>query len=159
MTDSNESEFHSLRGPIDRPALLTIRDVFERDEPLADPALDEFLNPRVLEVRYDDGLLDAESCRIDIQWTTHNDYKYHYTDVAGRDLRWGRHPHNDEYEHVTGLAHFHPPPDASSNPTAVAESCIELTPEHLVTRAVITLWRSAYQTDTLDPLNTGDNPP
>lgn len=159
MTDTSEPEFHSLRGPIDRPALLTIRDVFESEEPLATPTLDEFLNPRVLEVQYDHGLLNAESCRIDVQWTTHNDYKYHYTDSAGRDLRWGRHPHNDEYRQVSGLAHFHPPPDASSNPTDVEESCIELTPEHLVTRAVLKLWRSAYQTDTLDSLNAGDNPP
>jgi hypothetical protein len=63
--------------PLDRPALITIRDLFNQNEPLAAAALDNFLNPSTLEVQYDDGLLSAEQSRIDIQWTTRNDYKYH----------------------------------------------------------------------------------
>jgi hypothetical protein len=63
--------------PLDRPALITIRDLFNQNEPLAAAALDDFLNPSTLEVQYDDGLLSAEQSRIDIQWTTRNDYKYH----------------------------------------------------------------------------------
>ena len=154
-----QTESHSLRGPIDRPALLAIRDLFNGNEPLATATLDDFLNPRALKVEYDDGLRSAERSRIDIQWTTRNDYKYHYTDSGGVNLRWGRHPHNGDYIQVPGLGHYHPPPDASSDPSTVEESCIKQQPETLVTRAVIKLWRAAYHADSLAPLNSGRNPP
>lgn len=154
-----QSESHSLRGPIDRPALIAIRDLFNSIEPFATAALDEFLNPTVLEVRYDDGLLDADEARIDIQWTTRNDYKYHYTDSEGVNFRWGRHPHDDDYVHVPWFEHYHPPPDASSNSADVEASCITQRPETLVTRAVIKLWRTAYHSVSLDPLNSDSNPP
>lgn len=74
---SGQNESHSLRGPVDRPALITIRDLFMQNEPLATATLDDFLNPSALEVQYEDGLLSADQSRIDIQWTTRNDYKYH----------------------------------------------------------------------------------
>jgi hypothetical protein len=73
-------EPHSLCGPVDRAALVTIRRVVEREEPLATPALDDCLDPTVLEVEFDDGLRGADSARIDVQWTTEADYTYHYTD-------------------------------------------------------------------------------
>ena len=76
---SGQNESHSLRGPVDRPALIAIRDLFTQNEPLATATLDDFLNPRTLEVQYEDGLLSADQSRIDIQWTTRNDYTYHYT--------------------------------------------------------------------------------
>jgi hypothetical protein len=154
-----QTESHSLRGPIDRPALLAIRDLFNDNEPLATATLDDFLNPRALKVEYDDGLQSAERSRIDVQWTTRNDYKYHYTDSGGVNLRWGRHPHNGGYIQVPGPEHYHPPPDASSDPSTVEESCIKQQPETLVTRAVIKLWRAAYHADSLTPLNSGRNPP
>ena len=69
-------ETHSLREASDRPALLTIRRIIEREEPLATPELDDYLNPTVLEVTLDDGLCGAETARLDIQWTTHADYKF-----------------------------------------------------------------------------------
>lgn len=153
------TESHSLRGPIDRPALLAIRDLFDETEPFAMARLDDFLNPRALEVQYEDGLQSAERARIDVQWTTRNDYKYHYTDTDGVDLRWGRHPHNGDYVQVPGLEHYHPPPSASADPSIVQESCIKQRPETLVTRAVIKLWRVAYHADSLAPLNSGSNPP
>jgi hypothetical protein len=68
-------EAHSLRGAIDRPALLTVRGIIEREEPLATPELDEYLNPTVLEVTLDDGLCGADAARLDVQWTAHTDYK------------------------------------------------------------------------------------
>lgn len=80
MVDRNRTdEIHSLRGPVDRSALLTVRTIIEREEPLATPSLDDFLNPTVLEVSLDDGLCSAESARIDVQWTTEADYKFHYS--------------------------------------------------------------------------------
>jgi hypothetical protein len=152
-------ERHSLRGAIDRPALLAIRDVFNDEEPLATAALDDFLNPTALEVRFDDGLCGADSCRLDIQWTVEDDYKFHYTDTLDVNLRWGKHPHGGDYIHLTGLEHYHPPPDASSDPNDVEESCIQQPPELLVARAVLKVWRTAYRADSLTPLTTGTNPP
>lgn len=152
-------ESHSLRGPIDRPALIAIRDVFDADEPLATAQLDDFLDPTTLEVRFDDGLCGTENARLDVQWTTRDDYKFHYTDSQGVNLRWGNHPHDGDYVQATGPEHYHPPPDASSNPNIVEDSCITQSPLLLVTRAVLKLWRVAYHTDSLTPLNAGSNPP
>ena len=47
----------------------------------------------------------------------------------------------------------------SSESDEVEPSCISQSPEALVTRAVLKLWRVAYHTDSYDPLNTGSNPP
>lgn len=152
-------EGHSLRGPIDRSALLTIRDIIRREEPLATPSLDDFLNPTVLDVSLNDGLCCADAARIEVQWTTRRDYKFHYTDAEGVNVRWGNHPHGGDYIHVPALAHYHPPPDASSNPDDVEASCITQSVEALVTRAVLKLWRVAYHADSVDPLNAASNPP
>jgi len=152
-------ESHSLRGPIDRAVLITVRDVVTGYEPLATAALDDFLDPTALQIELDDGLGSADSARIDVQWTTADDYKFHYTDPEGVNFRWGKHPHDGDYVNVPGLAHYHPPPNASSSPTAVEQSCIEQSPPTLVTRAVLKLWRVAYETDSLAPLNAGRNPP
>jgi len=160
MADSpTQTEAHTLRGATDRPALLTIRDVVEEMEPLATPELDDYLHPSVLEVVLDDGLCAADDARIDIEWTTRGEYKFHYTDTDGVNLRWGKHPHAGNYIHVPGLAHYHPPPNASSESDEVEPSCISQSPEALVTRAVLKLWRVAYHIDSYDPLNTGSNPP
>ena len=160
MVKRNETdESHSLRGPIDRPALLTIRDIIEREEPLAAPSLDDYLNPTLLEVPLDDGLCCAESARIDVQWTTQADYKFYYTDADGVNFRWGKHPHDGDYIHVPGREHYHLPPDATSDPDDVEESCIKQSVEVLVTRAILKLWRVAYHADSYDPLNAAGNPP
>ena len=157
--NSTTNEDHSLRGPIDRPALLSIRDVFNSDEPLATAELDDYLNPNAVEVTFDDGLCDADTARMDIQWTTQNDYKFHYTDSQSVDLRWGKHPHDGDYANVIGLEHYHPPPNASSDPSDVEDSCITQSPEKLVTRAVLKLWRVAYHANSFSPTNSGSNPP
>lgn len=160
MNGSDQTdETHSHRGAIDRPALLTIRRIITREEPLATPELDDYLNPTVLEVTLDDGLCGAETARLDVQWTTRADYKFHYTDSEKVNFRWGKHPHDGDYIHVPGLEHYHPPPNASSTPDEVEESCIKQSPEALVTRAVLKLWRVAYHTDSYAPLNAASNPP
>lgn len=156
---SGAGESHSLRGPIDRPALITIRDTINNMEPLATAVLDGFLNPTTLEVTLNDGLCGAESAYLDIQWTTVDDYKFHYMDSRDINLRWGKHPHDGDYIHAPGLKHYHPPPDASSDPNEVENSCITQSPETLVTRAILKLWRRAYHTESLTPLNAGSNPP
>jgi len=82
-------------------------------EPLATARLDDYLNPSVLEVTLDDGLCDANGGRIDVQWTTQDEYKFHYTDTADVNLRWGSHPHGGHYTHASAAEHGHPPPNAS----------------------------------------------
>jgi len=154
-----QEEDHTLGGAIGRPALLTIRDIIEDMEPLATARLDDYLNPSVLDISLDDGLCDADGARIDIQWTTQDDYKFHYTDTTDVNLRWGNHPHGGDYIHVPGTEHYHPLPDASSDPAAVQDSCVTQSPEELFTRAVLKLWRVAYHRDSYTPLNAGSNPP
>lgn len=144
-------EAHTLRGAIDRPALLSIRDIIDEMEPLATPRLDDYLNPSVLEISLSEGLCDAEEARIDVQWTTEDDYTFHYTDDGNVNCRWDNHPHGGDYIHVSGTEHYHPPPEASADPADVL--CT------LVTRAVLKLWRVAYHTDSYMPLNAGSNPP
>lgn len=120
MSESSDPvETHTLRGATDRPALLTIRAIIEEMEPLATPELDDYLHPSVLEVALDDGLCEADEAKIEIQWTTQDDYKFHYTDTEAVNLRWGKHPHGGDYVHVPSLEHYHPPPDASSDPDEV----------------------------------------
>lgn len=152
-------EAHALRGATDRPALLAIRDTVAEMEPLATPRLDDYLDPSVLEVDLADGLREADEARIDVTWTTRDDYKFHYTDAAGVNLRWGNHSHGGDYVHVPGTEHYHPPPDASSDPDEVEASCIAQSLEALVARAVLKLWRVAYHTDSYAPLNAASNPP
>ena len=154
-----QDETHSLRGPIDRAVLVAIRDLVDEQEPLATATLDDFLDPRALEIRLTDGLGDADSARMDVQWTTQNDYAVHYTDSAGVDCRWDRHPHGGTYCAVSGDAHYHPPPDASAEPSDIEDSCIGHTRPLLVARAVLKLWRTAYHTDSMAALNAGRNPP
>lgn len=156
---ADHSEAHPLRGATDRPALLRILDVVEKMEPLATAEFDDYLHPSVLEVALDDGLCEADEARIDIQWMTRNDYKFHYTDTEGVNFRWGKHPHAGDYIHVPGLEHYHPTPDASSDPDEVEASCITQSPAELVTRAVLKLWRVAYHRNSYEPLNAGRNPP
>lgn len=153
----NPDEPHSLRGLIDRAVLITIRDVINDEEPLATARLDDYLDPRTLEVTYDDGLCSAESARIDVQWTTQNDYSFHYTDSRDVDLRWDKHPHGGDYVAVSDLEHYHPPPNASSAPDDVEDSFITNPLASFVTRTVLELWRRAYHAESFDPLNTDGN--
>lgn len=150
----DQHEPHVLRGPIDRSVLLTIRDVIAAEEPLATARLDDYLNPRTLEVTLDDGLCGADAARIDIQWTTRNDYSFHYTDSQDVDLRWDKHPHGGDSVAATDLEHFHPPPDATNNPADVEDSCITHPSPSLVTRTVLHLWRAAYHAGSFEPLNS-----
>ncbi|WP_101298307.1 hypothetical protein [Halegenticoccus soli] len=158
-TDTERREAHSLRGPIDRPVLRAIRDVFTAEEPLATAQLDDYLDPHTLEITFSEGLCGSDTARIDVQWTTRDDYKFHYTDSHNVNFRWGKHPHNGDYVHVPGLEHYHPPPDASSDPDDVEESRIKHSGEKLVARAVLKLWRAAYHAESFAPLNAGSNPP
>ncbi len=141
---SAHAEDHSLRGAIDRPAVLTIRDIIEEMEPLATAQPDDYLHPSVLEVSLEDGLCDADEARIDVQWTTQDDYKFHYTDTADVNFRWGNHPHGGDYIHVTGTEHYHPPPDASSDLADVENSCIIHPDTNRLTRRLIVIHQYGF---------------
>lgn len=156
MTDYR-NESHALRGASDARALRTFREVFDTQEPLASEAFDDVVNPQVLELQFSDGVGGADSARIDVRWSTRNDYNIHYTDSHGRNLRWDRHPH--EFPTPTADAHFHPPPDASTVPGDVESSCIDETRVDIVARAIQTLWRRSYDQGSFEDVNTGANPP
>lgn len=152
-----ETGSHSLRGPIDRTALREFGDVFERLEPLATSTRDDAIDARTLRIELEDGIGAATNGRFDVRWSTVNDYNIHYRDDRGRNLRWDLHPH--DFPTPDGDEHFHPPPDASSEPEAVAESCIAVSEITLVARAAVTVWRHAYESESVAGINEIDNPP
>ncbi len=152
-----DSESHSLRGPVDAGALYDFRSEFERLEPLASGSLDAPVNPDELRLQLDDGIGEATSANLTVRWSVQNDYNIHYSDDTGRNLRWDVHPH--EYTEPDGDGHYHPPPNASSDDDDVSESCIRVTEIVLVARAVHQLWRAGYESGTAEPLNDATDPP
>lgn len=158
MSSSNsDDESHALRGPIDRGALIDFRNTFERTEPLADAALDDFFDPNELRIELSDGVGTAESARFDVAWTTSGDYNIHYTDTADRNLRWDAHP--NDYPRAPEDEHFHPPPAAATDPSDVEDSCIEVSEIELVARATHKLWRNIYEQESFDGVNEVSDPP
>lgn len=153
----DESERHSLRGAIDAGALHDFRTEFERLEPLANGSLDDPVSPSELRLRLDDGIDEATSATITVRWSVQSDYNVHYSDDVGRNLRWDVHPH--EYTEPNGDAHYHPPPNASSDDNNIEASCIRVTELVLVARAVHQLWRTGYDNGTVDLLNDAADPP
>ena len=148
-SDDRAGEF----GPIYLPALQRIRTLWLELEPLVETtSYDDIVSPTELHVSLTDGLGIADAARLDIQWSELDMYSFHYVDTADVNWRFDRHPNTHSPE-----AHFHPPPDAS---TATTEpSCIEVTEVSLVTRAVHTMWRAAYEANDVDRLNNASNPP
>lgn len=140
-------------GPLDDTALEQIRDEFTRLDGLVSEAeFDSLLDPTKLIVRIEDGIDDADWCRFDVRWYQTGYYNFHHTDEQDVDFRFDFHPKPDAPN-----KHFHEPPTApSENPPA---SCITVTEPKLVTRAVHSLWRRAYETDALASLNDAENPP
>lgn len=98
-----------------------------------------------------DGLDGADTARLDVTWYASGAYRFHYVDET-INWRFDRHPNPHSPE-----KHFHEPPSADSE-TAVA-SCITVEEPVLVARAVLKLWRRAYETGSLAELNRAENPP
>lgn len=150
MTDTDRTgEF----GAIYPPAFQRIRNLWIDLEPLVtDTGYDDPIAPTELIIELSDGLGDAGTARFDIQWSELDNYSFHYVDSAGVNWRFDCHPNVHSPE-----AHFHPPPDA---PSATAEpSCIRVREVSLVSRAVIMLWRAAYESGDCGRLNSISNPP
>ncbi len=152
-----DAESHALRGAIDPGALHDFRTEFERLEPLASGALDDPVNPDELRLNLDDGIGAAEQATLTVRWSVQGDSNVHYSDETGRNLRWDVHPH--EYTAPADDAHYHPPPNASRDDDDVAASCITVTELVLVARATHRLWRAAYDSGSVHPLNDATNPP
>jgi hypothetical protein len=148
MTGDRAGEF----GRISLQALRRIRTLWLDIEPLVEEtSYDDSVLPTELHVSLADGIGDANTARFDIQWSRRRMYSFHYTD-SERDWRFDRHPNTHSPE-----THFHPPPDAPS--TTARPSCITVTEVSLVTRAVHTMWRTAYKQSDLARLNSRSNPP
>ena len=147
--DDRAGEF----GPIYLPALQRIRDLCLDLEPLVDAtAYDDVVAPTELQISLSDGLADAESARLDVQWSELGMYSFHYVDSDDVNWRFDRHPNTHSPE-----IHFHPPPAAAT--TDAEPSCIDVTEVSLVTRAVHAMWRAAYEDKNVDQLNSASNPP
>ncbi|MEF8843616.1 MAG: hypothetical protein V5A62_18655 [Haloarculaceae archaeon] len=104
-----------------------------------------------MRLRLEDGIGEASTATITVRWSVRDDYDVDYTDETDRDLRWDVHPH--DYTAPTGDAHYHPPPNASSEDDDVDASRISVTELVLVARAVNQLWRAGYDSGTVDSLN------
>jgi hypothetical protein len=140
-------------GTIDLPALRRIRDLWLDIEPLVERAeYDDPIDPTAVRIPLDDGIADANSARIDVQWSRLGNYSYHYVDSQDVNWRFDRHP-NDH----SPACHFHPPPDADR--ADAVRSCITVEEVSLVTRAVHKMWRAAYSAADLDRINSLSNPP
>ncbi|WP_058365599.1 hypothetical protein [Haloparvum sedimenti] len=146
------TELSAAVGGPDYAAMELIRDrCFARDPLVDDVSFDDPISPRELQVRFVDGFDGADTARLDVTWYAGGAYRFHYVDEA-INWRFDRHPNPHSPE-----KHFHEPPDADSE-TAVA-SCITVEEPVLVARAVLQLWRRAYETGSLAELNTAENPP
>lgn len=140
-------------GRISVPALQRIRTLWLELEPLVETtAFDNVIAPTELQVVLSAGINAAETARLDIQWSEHRMYSFHYVDATGLNWRFDRHPttHSPEKQ-------FHPPPTASTD--GAVSSCIEVEEVSLVTRAVHTMWRVAYDQADTELLNSATNPP
>ncbi|MCU4741325.1 hypothetical protein OB955_23550 [Halobacteria archaeon AArc-m2/3/4] len=140
-------------GAPDVMTMRSIRDLFVREEPLVETSqFDSVLDPQEIRVSFTDGIGDAEWCRVDITWYKSGAYRFHYVDERDVNWRFDNHPNPH-----SPTCHFHRPPDAP--PETAEQSCIEVDEPRLVARAVLKLWRRAYEMDDLDILNTATNPP
>jgi len=140
-------------GAIYLPALQRIRTLWVDHEPLvADTGYDDSVEPTELWIELADGLGEAESARIDIQWSDLDNYSFHYVDSADVNWRFDRHPNTHSPDR-----HFHPPPRAET--ADAVPSCVQVREVSLVTRAVHKMWRAAYESGNLDRLNSLSNPP
>jgi hypothetical protein len=139
-------------GPIYLPALQRIRDLWLELEPLVETtAYDDVVAPTELQISLTDGVGDADTARLDIQWSELGMYSFHYVDSDDINWRFDRHPNTHSPKN-----HFHPPPDAAT--TGAEPSCITVSEVSLVTRAVHAMWRMAYEDDA-NQLNNTSNPP
>ena len=140
-------------GVPDVMTMRQIRELVTQEEPLVERAeFDSVLDPQELRVRFADGIGDAEWCRLDVTWYTSGAYRFHYVDADDGNWRFDKHPNPHSAE-----THFHPPPDAPSE--TATRSRIRVAEPRLVARAVMKLWRRAYETDTFADLNSAENPP
>ncbi len=155
--DTGEGDSHALRGSIDVTKLDAFRDAFTAIEPMAAGEIDDRLNPRELRLTIPYGLGEAETTIFTVRWTTVDDYNIHYSDTAGRNLRWDIHPH--DFSAPPDNRHFHPPPDASSTDIDVENSCLRESSIEVVARAVHLLWRQALDEGSMANVNAGTNQP
>lgn len=140
-------------GPLDEAALEQIRETFTAvDGLVAEAGFDSLLDPTELVVVFEDGVGDADWARLDIRWFQRGYYSFHHVDERDVSFRFDYHPKPDAPER-----HFHGPPAAASED--VVESCTTVTEPGLVARAVHSLWRRAYETESFAGLNTARNPP
>ena len=109
----------SLGALLELPALQRSRDLWLELEPLVDEtAYDNIVAPTELQISLEDGLCDADSARLDIQWSELEMYSFQYVDSDDVNWRFDRHPNTHAPE-----IHFHPPEVTT---TDAEPSCIDV---------------------------------
>lgn len=151
--DRSDTDRGGEFGAISLPALQRIRNIWLELEPLVtDTRYDDPIDPTELSIELADGIGGADAARFDVQWSELDNYSFHHVDSTGVNWRFDHHPNTHSSE-----AHFHPPPDGSS--ASADRSCIRVEEVSLVTRAVVAMWRAAYETGDRNRLNSLSNPP
>jgi hypothetical protein len=149
-------DIHGDVGPVDVTALEQIRRAFVGVDGLVDGSetgiVPSLLDTTHLQVRFSDGIGNADEARFDIRWSTRGYYNVHHVDDENCNFRFDYHPKPN-----APVRHFHPLPDAPKDD--VEESCITVREPQQVARAVHVLWRKAYDQDDQRVLNEATNPP
>lgn len=110
------------------------------------------LDPTKLHIEFIDGVGEASWSRLDITWYRLRVYRFYHVDESDINWRFDWHPNTHSPE-----KYFHEPPDALSE--TAKQSCIRVEEPSLVARAVLQVWRRAYDTSSFEKPNTAQNPP
>lgn len=72
--------------------------------------IDDIINQQSLALHLSDGVGSGKEARINVRWSTTDDYNAHYTDTARVGFHWNCHP--QEYPASPADSHFYVPPNA-----------------------------------------------
>lgn len=127
-------------GPVDEPALETLREIATSHELVARVYVADDDGGRTrLFLHLDDDRYPPSVRRAVLRaaWFRNDDYTFHYReeweDGSAWQCRWDSHPHG----HDAARTHFHGPPDAAGDP--VSDSVREISPHHLFARTMASL--------------------
>lgn len=137
----------SPSAPIDRSALETIAEIARGHELVASADVNDVL-PTADSHAQVVVSLDAHrypstvsAALLEVQWYENDDYNFHYRerrpdgDAAPESVwqcRWDRHPN----PHDAPREHFHPPPEADSDPVEDPIDTTDVSPHYLLSRTL-----------------------
>jgi hypothetical protein len=145
--DNRACEFR----PIYFLALQRIRDLWLELDPLVDvTSYDNVVTPTELQISLSNGPGDAESARLNIQWSEL--WMYSITSIATMSTGDSTAARIHAFPRSTFIPHRMQPRRQPNRP-------VSPWPMSLVTREVHAMWRAAYENAGTDQLNSPSNPP